>query len=175
MSAPVFVDTNILIYARDASEREKQPVAANCLAWLWRERLGRTSTQVLSEYYVNVTRKLKPGLPASQAWEDVNGLMAWHPLAIDAAVLRRAREIEREWRLGWWDSMVVAAAQLQGCATLLTEDLQAGAVIGGVTIHNPFASAVQAPGASYRVAPDVPSAALRHRGPGRPKKRAAMA
>lgn len=175
MSAPVFVDTNILIYARDASERGKQAVAAECLAWLWRERLGRTSTQVLSEYYVNVTRKLKPGLPANQAWEDVSALMAWHPMAIDAAVLRRAREIEREWRLGWWDSMVVATAQLQGCGTLLTEDLQAGAVIGGVKIVNPFTSAVHEPAAAYIAGSAAPLARSRHRGPGRPRKRPVMA
>jgi predicted nucleic acid-binding protein len=175
MSAPIFVDTNILLYARDATEREKQLVATECLTWLWRERLGRTSTQVLSEYYVNVTRKLKPGLPASQAWDDVTALMAWHPMALDVTVLRRAREIEREWRLGWWDSMIVATAQLQGCATLLTEDLQSGAVIGGVTIRNPFVSALHEPAARYAVAAPVQLAARRHRGPGRPKKQAVMA
>ncbi len=170
MSAPVFVDTNILLYARDAAELAKQPVAAEWLAWLWRERLGRTSTQVLSEYYVNVTRKLKPGLPAAEAWEDVKALLAWRPQTVDAALLRQARDIERDWKLGWWDSLIVAAAQAQGCDTLLTEDLQSGATIGGVNIRNPFVPAATQPTASY----EVPAAARRHRGPGRPKKRAGI-
>jgi len=61
MSASVFVDTNVLVYARDLRERSKQPVAARWIAQLWRERSGRTSAQVLSEFYVTVTRKLKPG------------------------------------------------------------------------------------------------------------------
>jgi predicted nucleic acid-binding protein len=169
MSAPVFVDTNILLYARDAAEPAKQPVAAEWLAWLWGERLGRISTQVLSEYYVNVTRKLKPGLAPAHAWEDVTALMAWRPQVIDTDMLRQARDIERDWKLGWWDSLIVAAAQAQGCAMLLTEDFQAGAVIGGVTIRNPFVASAREPRARY----EVPSVARRHRGPGRPAKRAA--
>ncbi len=167
MSAPVFVDTNILLYARDAAEPAKQPIASEWLAWLWRERLGRTSTQVLSEYYVNVTRKLKPGLPPAEAWEDVKALLAWRPQPVDAALLRQARDIERDWKLGWWDSLIVAAAQAQGCETLLTEDLQGGATIGGVNIRNPFVAAATQPMAGY----EVTAAARRHRGPGRPKKR----
>jgi predicted nucleic acid-binding protein len=71
MTAPVFVDTNVLLYARDAGETGKQPRAAAWLDHLWREQLGRTSFQVLSDYYVNVTRKLSPGLAPDEAWDDV--------------------------------------------------------------------------------------------------------
>jgi predicted nucleic acid-binding protein len=49
MTAPVFVDTNVLVYARDASETARQARAAAWLAYLWGERAGRVSTQVLSE------------------------------------------------------------------------------------------------------------------------------
>lgn len=63
MSDKVFVDTNILLYARDAGQRDKQPVAWRWLETLWRERRGCLSFQVLQEYYVNVAQKLKPGLP----------------------------------------------------------------------------------------------------------------
>lgn len=63
MSATVFVDTNVFVYARDASEPEKQAVAAQWVRELWTTQAGRTSVQVLSEYYATVTRKLKPGLP----------------------------------------------------------------------------------------------------------------
>lgn len=79
MSAPVFVDTNVLLYARDAGEPTKQPRTASWLEYLWPEHLGRTSLQVLSEYYVNVTRKLAPGLPRDEAWDDVQALMTRHP------------------------------------------------------------------------------------------------
>lgn len=58
-----FVDTNVLVYARDISEPEKQRRASEWLAHLWRSREGRLSVQVLQEYYVTLTQKLKPGLP----------------------------------------------------------------------------------------------------------------
>jgi predicted nucleic acid-binding protein len=140
MTELVFVDTNVFLYARDAGELAKQPRAAAWLDRLWRDRTGRTSMQVLSEYYVNLTRKLSPGLPPEDAWDDVAALMAWRPATIDEPVMRRAREIELRHRLSWSDSLVVAAAQAQGCARLLTEDLQDGGVYGGVTVRSPFAS-----------------------------------
>jgi len=99
-------------------------------------------------------------------------LFAWDPQPIDAMLLARAREIEQRWRLSWWDSMVVAAAQLQGCPLLLTEDLQDGAQYGGVTVHSPFTHGVREPVPAYAVAPTVRP---RHRGRGRPRKQLAPA
>jgi predicted nucleic acid-binding protein len=75
MLAPVFVDTNVFLYARDAGEVDKQPRAAAWPEYLWREQIGRTSVQVLSEYYVNVTRKLSPELAPREAWDDVQALL----------------------------------------------------------------------------------------------------
>jgi predicted nucleic acid-binding protein len=165
MTAPVFVDANVLIYARDPGERSKQQRAQTWLAYLWREGLGRTSTQVLSEFYVNVTRKLAVPIARVDAWQEVSTYLAWRPQPIDAALMRRAREIEQRHRLSWWDSMVVGAAQLQDCAILLTEDLQDGAVFGGVTAHSPFTLELREPAAAYAVTPGI---APRHRPRGRP-------
>lgn len=166
MTAPVFVDTNIFLYARDAGEPAKQPRAAGWLEYLWREQIGRTSVQVLSEYYVNVTRNLVPGLPPDEAWDDVQALLTWRPCAVDEGLLRRGREIEHRYHLSWWDSLVVGAAQLQGCALLLTEDLQDGAVYGGVAVRSPFTLAVEEARSVYAAAP---RAASRHAPRGRPK------
>ena len=138
MTVPVFVDTNVFVYVRDAQEKAKQPIAAEWIARLWDERSGRTSIQVLSEFYVTVTRKLDPGLKPADAWADVASLMAWQPQAIDAPLLRRARDIESRYRMSWWDSLIIAAAQAQDCAILLSEDLQDGGDYGGVTVRNPF-------------------------------------
>ncbi len=167
MTHLVFVDSNVLIYARDRGTPSKQARAVEWLAHLWREGLGRTSTQVLSEFYVNVTRKIANPVTPDEAWQEVNAFFAWRPLPIDPALLARAREIERRWRLSWWDSMIVAAAQLQSCSILLTEDLQDGAVFDGVTVRNPFTFEVREPAASYAAAP---VAASKHRPRGRPRK-----
>jgi predicted nucleic acid-binding protein len=82
----------------------------------WTEQLGRTGTQVLSEYYVTVTRKLKPGLPQEQAWDDVEALMQWQPQPVDLATLQRARAIQIRHPLSWWDALVVTAAPARASA-----------------------------------------------------------
>lgn len=166
MTAPVFVDTHVFVYARDASEVLKQPQAAQWLDHLWGEQLGRTSTQVLSEYYVTVTRKLDPGLDPDDAWDDVETLFTWRPIAIDVALLKRGREIEQRYRLSGWDSLVIAAAQFQGCALLLTEDLHDGAVYGEVSVRSPFTLRLGAEASAYRAV----AVATRHRKRGRPKR-----
>lgn len=171
MSAPVFVDTNVLVYARDAGEPAKQRLAAAWLEHLWREQIGRTSTQVLSQYYVTVTRKLVPGLPQEEAWDDVQSLMTWSPYPVDEPLLERGREVERRYDLSWWDSLVVAAAQLQGCPLLLTEDLQDGGVYGSVRVRSPFTLALGEPASAYTT---VVRASSRHPSRGRPKRQVAQ-
>jgi predicted nucleic acid-binding protein len=84
-------------------------------------------------------------------------------LAIDEAVMRRAHDVEQQYRLSWWDSLVIAAAQLQGCVVLLTEDLQDGGVYGGVTVRSPFTSALRE-AASVETAAPAAAAPRRRRG-----------
>jgi predicted nucleic acid-binding protein len=151
MTARIFVDTNVFVYAKQAGETTRQPLAARWLERLWEEQNGRTSVQVLNEYYTTMTRKIKPALAPAEAWDDVKSLIAWNPQPMDLELLHRGREIEQRHRLSWWDSLIVAAAQLQSCVLLLTEDLQDRAVFGGVTVRNPFAFAVSEDLTSYAV------------------------
>lgn len=138
MNAKVFVDTNVLVYFRDSSEPEKQPRAAHWLTTLWESRLGRISFQVLTEYYVTVTQKLDPGLSKQEARSDVNSLLTWSPIAIDPPLLQAAWTIQDRHGFSWWDSLIAAAAQRQGCTYLLSEDFQDGQTIDGITILDPF-------------------------------------
>ena len=172
MTGPCFVDADVFVYARDPRDAAKQARALQWIAHLWQERLGRTSVQVLSEYYVFATRTLKPQVAPGAAWDDVRELMAWSPLPVDEALLARAREIEQRWDLSWRDSMVVGAAQLQDCVLLLTGDLPDGAVFGSVTARSPFTLAAEEPSAIYAVTP-LPRS--RHRPRGRPRQPAQAA
>jgi predicted nucleic acid-binding protein len=167
MIAPVFVDTNIFVYARDPRYPLKMARAAEWLNLLWREQRGRTSAQVLSEYYSVVTRKAAVGVAPEVAWEYVRALMEWNPQQIDNALLARAHVIKGRHHLDWWDCLLVAAAQAQGCALLLTEDLQDKANYDGVTVCNPFLLSVAEEGSAYSAPPRVAS---RYRGRGRPRK-----
>jgi predicted nucleic acid-binding protein len=140
MTGPAFVDTNILVYARDAGEPVKQARAMDVLRVLWETRRGRVSLQVLQEYYVTVTCKLKPGLPQEDARDDVIALLAWRPLATSGSTLTKAWEIEDRFGFSWWDSLIVASALENRCQLLLSEDLQDGQQIDGLRILNPFAT-----------------------------------
>jgi predicted nucleic acid-binding protein len=133
-----FVDTNVLVYARDASEPEKQQSAESWLRWLWATRAGRVSAQVLNEYYVVVTEKLRPGLGREQARADVRNLAAWTPVPTDRRVMEGAWIVQDRYGLSWWDSLVVSAAQVAGCAWLLTEDMGDDRVFDSVRVVDPF-------------------------------------
>lgn len=138
MSDSIFVDTNILLYARDASEPTKQVIASARLDELWDGGTGRLSVQVLNEYFVNVTGKLNPGLSAEEAWDDIEALSAWDPLPLDMAILNRAYAAQRRYQLSWWDSLIVASAEAAECTRILSEDLSDGANYFGITVENPF-------------------------------------
>jgi len=167
MTAPVFVDTNIFVYARDTRDLPKRARANEWLEVLWRDLRGRTSIQVLTEYYALLTTRV--GFPVSRqtAWDDVHELLEWNPQQLDAEVLTRAHAIESRFQLHWQDCLIVAAAQAQECALLLTEDLQDGADYGGVIARNPFKLGVSEQAAAYTPSPKIAS---RHRGRGRPRK-----
>ena len=162
MTAPCFVDASVLIYSRDPRDPLKQARAAEWIDWLWQQRAGRTSVQALSEFYASATRQL--GIDADIAWDEVKRYMAWTPLPTDEALLRGAREAERRWKLSWWDSMVVAAAQLQDCVIIASDELEDGATFGAVKVRNPFTSVLEEPPGIY----DVQARPL-HRARGRPR------
>jgi predicted nucleic acid-binding protein len=134
-----FVDTNVLVYAYDRSETRKQPVARAQLEAVWRERTGALSTQVLQEFYVVATRKLPAPMQRTRARRLVTLYAAWPVVQVDVTLILAATELEARHALSFWDALVVEAARRAGATRLLTEDLQPGRRIGGVTIENPFA------------------------------------
>lgn len=162
-----FVDSNVFVYARDPRDAAKQQRARQWRDHLWVSRLGRTSTQVLSETYIALRRL--GGAAPDEIWNSVARLVAWRPQAVDEKVILQAHEVELRWRLSWWDSLIVAAAQLQNCAVLLTEDLHDGAAFGSLVVRSPFTLEVREPAAAYSVMPQVASL---HRPRGRPRRTA---
>jgi predicted nucleic acid-binding protein len=138
MSDRVFIDTNVLIYAHDIQAGGKQEKAAQVLGDLWEKRTGVLSTQVLQEFYVNVTRKIPTPLNRSTARDIIRQYSVWSVVEPDADMIIRASELEESQQLSFWDAMIVAAARQAGAEKILTEDLNHGEVINGVIIENPF-------------------------------------
>lgn len=132
-----FIDTNVLVYAFDASEPAKR---ARAVALLEDEALDIVlSAQVLNEFYWTVTRKLTPTVPADVAQEVVRELALGRVVPIDANLAEEAIALSRRHRLSLWDAGIVVAAQRSGCRELLTEDLTNGQAFGPVTVRDPFA------------------------------------
>lgn len=134
----IFVDTNVLVYARDPGQPDKQALAETWMEHLWASPGARVSTQVLNEYYITVTRKLPEPLTQEAARADVADLARWEPVGVDGDLVAAAWDIEDRFGFHFWDALVVAAAQRAGCDALLTEDLQDGQDLDGVRVVNPF-------------------------------------
>ncbi len=132
----VFVDSNVLLYAVDEGDPDKKRVARNWRAELWKSRRGRISFQVLGEFYVNALRKQPAAREEARA--EVRDLLAWNPVATDAALLERGWQLQDRYQLSYWDALIVAAAKAVSCRYLLTEDLQAGQKLDGIEVVNPF-------------------------------------
>lgn len=147
MTGRAFVDTNVWVYAVDTADERKQ---ARALAVLDREmRHGVVlSAQVIGEYYVTTTRKLDTPLTPAAALEDVRDMMRQSVVPLDARLVEAAVIGAQAWRLSYWDALLVVAARTAGAERLLSEDLQDGRVIDGVTIENPFGGLEASPEAS---------------------------
>ena len=139
----VFVDANILVYSEDGADQLKQKTAVVWLNVLWQRGIGRVSTQVLNEFYVIATRKVKPPMPAGDARAEVRRYELWQPWQIDHATVESAWAVESRYGLNYWDSLVVAAAQHVGCRYLLSEDMGHEQHYGGVQVINPFKTDIQ--------------------------------
>lgn len=133
-----FVDTNVLLYAHDTSETEKQPVARALLEELWADRSGVLSTQVLQEFYVVATRKFEPPMRRSEAREIVALYATWSVVQVDVGLILDAAALEERAQLSFWDALIVEAARRAGAMRLVSEDLQDGRRIAGIAIENPF-------------------------------------
>jgi len=138
MSAVVFVDTNILIYAHDLDAGVKRERAMATLRGLWDSGAGRISVQVLQEFYVNATQKLATPVARSTAREIIKTYGVWIQHATTVDTVTRATELAELSRISFWDALIVESA-LQGQAEVLyTEDLNHGQIIEGLRIENPF-------------------------------------
>jgi predicted nucleic acid-binding protein len=137
MSDKTFVDSNILIYAHDVDAKSKREISKAVLAELWTERTGALSTQVLEEFYVNVTRKIPRPLSKSEARRAVDAYAVWC-VDVTHTDLAIAFQIEDEYRIAFWDALIIASAVKSGARRILSEDLNASQRIAGVQIENPL-------------------------------------
>jgi len=138
MSGKTFLDSNILVYSVDESpaEKAKHERAVELLS-VQPENLV-VSTQVLQEFYVVTTRKLKCPLSEDRAARAVRGIAKLDVVGVDAPLVLAAVDTSRTVQISLWDALIIEAASRAGCERVLSEDLNASQVIRGVRIENPF-------------------------------------
>ncbi|MGH3848818.1 MAG: PIN domain-containing protein [Pseudonocardiaceae bacterium] len=134
-----FVDTNVLVYAHDSSDQLRHQPAAALVDELWRARSGVLSTQVLTEFYAVITRKLVTPMSRRKARVLVDAYGAWPVVQVDSTLIVSASALEEQHSFSFWDALIIEAARRAGAYRLLSEDLQHGRRIDGIVIENPFA------------------------------------
>ena len=139
ISAPAtrsFFDTNVLVYTDDPRDKVKQAVAIGLVRDHLRRRTGVVSLQVLLEYFVSATGKLKVAADlAKRRVEVFANLNVVEPAVSDVLA---AIDLYRLHRVSFWDALILHSAKQAGCRVLLTEDMQHGQTIDNVKIINPF-------------------------------------
>ena len=140
----ILVDTNVLVYAHDRSERSKQRRAIDILDRITAAANGALSAQVLSEFYNTATRKLSPPLTLEQAEAQIGYFVAlWTVFDVTPRVVLEAVRGVRRYGLSFWDAQIWAVARLNQVPLVFSKGFSPGAVIEGVRFVNPFAEDFQ--------------------------------
>lgn len=137
MSGEIFLDSNIFIYTFDRSTLQKREFARDLIRRMLRDNAGIISYQVVQEVLNALTRKLS--MSAGDAARYLAGTLEplWR-IQPSAALMQSGLSIQARYQLGFYDSLIVAAALTAGCSRLYSEDFQHGQTIQGLIIENPF-------------------------------------
>lgn len=139
MADKILVDTNVLLYAYDTGEPEKQARAAAVIDRLANLRLGVLTPQVLAEFFVNATRKIQMPLTTEQAYDRIqNYILSWEVLELTGPIVLEAVRGVHSYKMAYWDAQIWASARLHQIPLIFTEDFNVGAVIEGIRFLNPL-------------------------------------
>lgn len=138
MSDKYFVDTNILMYAHDSSAGVKHERARAVVEKLWHDRSGVLSTQVLQELCVNLRRKAARPVDPTTVRQIITDYLPWKIQVNTGESVLEALDLEKRYKISFWDALIVQAAECSGAAVLYSEDLADGQVYGSVHVVNPL-------------------------------------
>ena len=139
MTGKILVDSNILVYAYDRSEPEKQVKAAEILDRLFTIGEGILSAQVLAEFFVAVTRKIRHPISVEKAFDSLNNYAAaWEVLGLNSVNVIEAARGVRDYSFSYFDGQIWAVARMNHIPVVFSEDFNPS-WIEGVQFVNPFA------------------------------------
>lgn len=141
-SSAFLIDTNVLVYAHDPRDRNKQQRALFVLDSLVRNEAGVLSAQCLSEFFSVVTRRLPKPMTADEALAQIERLArSFHVLNVTPQVVLEGCRGVAQHGMSIWDALIWAVAKLNQISYVLTEDAEHGRFLEGVNFLNPFAPA----------------------------------
>ena len=139
MKGADFIDTNIWVYAYDNHFPDKQKCARKLIISGVKNGNGVLSTQVLGEFFTVVTKKINRPLPVRDARDIIKYMGRMTVQEIDLLIVERALDTLEQYKISYWDSLIIAAAERARCKRIFSEDLNAGQIYHGIEITNPFA------------------------------------
>ena len=138
MSGKVFFDTNILVYANDSSDPRKQSAARGIIKEKLASQSAVISVQVLSEFWVTVTQKIKKPLARVDAERQIELFELMEIVDLTLPVFQNALKLQKLHSFSFWDSLIISAAHSTGCGFIYSEDIQGGRKIFDMMIENPL-------------------------------------
>jgi len=143
MKGADFFDTNILVYAYDNHFPDKQQRAQEIIISAVKNGNGVLSTQVLGEFFTVVTKKIKIPLSVRNARNIIKYMGRMTVQEIDVLIVERALDTLEQYKISYWDSLIIAAAERAQCQCILSEDLNAGQKYHDIEITNPFSENIR--------------------------------
>jgi len=132
----IFIDTNILVYTLDKKDADRHLRSRLILKRIIDVHQAVISTQVIKEFFVVATTKLKCDPVILK-----NIIHNFHNMEVvnnDLELIEQAIDISVISRISFWDSLIVAAAEKANCQFLFSEDVNPGQTYRGVIVVNPF-------------------------------------
>lgn len=133
----LFLDTNLLVYALDNTDQVKRKKIGGLMASAMATGTLVLSPQSLNELYRVITDRLKLAA-RDDARRIVENFIPFCTAPLDSETTRLAWTVQDQTGFSWWDCVLLASAIRADCERFLTEDLQSGRVLFGMTILNPF-------------------------------------
>jgi len=138
MNGKYFIDTNVIVYAHDVEHPQKRMHAQEIIFTRMRSHTAVISAQVLSEFFVTITKKIEQTYSVPAARHELMLLSHLDVVEIDYDLAIRAVSIQVKYQISYWDGMILAAAERSECDTLYSEDLAHGQKYAGIHCINPF-------------------------------------
>jgi predicted nucleic acid-binding protein len=135
------IDTNVLVYAYDVSEKVKRRVARSLLDEVWDQGGGVVTLQNLSEFFVVVTAKVEQPITVSNATAIISDILRssrWLVIDRQARTMMRAMELVQSTGAPYWDALIAACMLEHEVYAIVTENERDFRRISGITVVNPF-------------------------------------